>query len=107
MPRLLVAIAAALLVFASGSLMPNRAEASVGISASARHVAGSINIIELAQAVPERQETEYGKLRSGSNRPVPACHWERNYQTGISSWVCRTREKYDAAPRYRRVVPRH
>ena len=58
-----------------------------------------------AQPAP-RQETEYGKLRSG-NRPPPACHWERNYKTGTSAWVCRTKENYDVAPRYPRIVPRY
>ena len=66
--------------------------------------AGHLGVV-FAQPAP-RQETEYGKLRSG-NRPPPACHWERDYKTGTSAWVCRTKEGYAPYPRYPRVVPRY
>ncbi|MBI4274821.1 MAG: hypothetical protein HY659_08995 [Rhizobiales bacterium] len=101
MTRLLIAIAIILVVLATALPMPNRAEA-VSIPAARFNTADGIDIFKPAQIAPEqRQRTEYGTLRSG-NRPQPACHWERNYQTGTSSWVCRAKKDYGVVyPRIR------
>lgn len=89
MSRLPIAIAVTVAVLASCWLVSGRAGAVV-IPVGASDAAGRIDPVKPVQS-----------------RRAPACHWERNYQTGKSGWVCRARDRYDVYPRYPRVVPRY
>jgi hypothetical protein len=100
-------IAIALTALVSCWLVPSDPEA-VAMTISARDSADGIDMVAPVpvQFAPEpRSRTEYGELRA--RRLPPACHWERNYKTGTSAWVCRMKEGYDTYPRYPRIVPRY
>ncbi len=117
MPRLVIAIATMLVIIAIGSLMSNRAEAMVGTPVGTRNAVESTNMVELVQYAPEpRPETEFGRRRTSRvHRPRPeprsqlGCNWVPNLTTGgtAGTWVCRTKENYDVAPRHPRIVPRY